>query len=124
MCPDLRFASRDGPEGSMLNAITGSLAAFSWLLLSLVTLAGVVARAPGNLKINIAMAAVFGLVAVFLAWRTHAVARLRRAHPADPAISWFLRTHLIADLAMTLLGLTFTSAAGLRIWCEAVPVFG
>ncbi|MGR3313986.1 hypothetical protein [Roseovarius indicus] len=108
----------------MLNSISGSLAAFSWFLLSLVTVAGVVAHGPENLKINTVMAGVFVSIAVFLAWRTRAVARLRRNHPADPATSSFLRTQLIADLAMTLLGLTLASAAGLRVWLEGMPVFG
>ncbi|WP_370049961.1 MULTISPECIES: hypothetical protein [Salipiger] len=111
----------------MLTSISGRLAASSWLLLSAITAMGFTRGGSDNVTVNVSMAAVFGLVGGFLLWRTRATAILHRAHPADPAVETVetvLRTQLIANLAMALLGLAFASAAALRVWREAVPVIG
>ena len=108
----------------MLTSISGRLAASSWLLLSAITAMGLTLGELGNVTVNVSMAVVFGLVGGFLLWRTRATATLHRAHPADPAVETVLRTQLIANMAMALLGLVFAAAAALRVWREAVPVFG
>ncbi|WP_335949739.1 hypothetical protein [Salipiger bermudensis] len=108
----------------MLTSISGRLAASSWLLLSAITAMGFTRGGSGNVTVNVSMAAVFGLVGGFLLWRTRATATLHRPHPADLVVETVLRTQLIANLAMALLGLAFASAAALRVWREAVPVIG
>lgn len=120
----LRFTGRGNKGQRMLTSISGLLAASSWLLLSAITAMGILLEETGNATVNVLMAAVFGLTGVFLLWRTRAAATLHRTHPADPVVKMVLRTHLIADFAMALLGLAFASAATLRIWHEASPVFG
>ena len=104
----------------MLTSISGLLAASSWILLFAIAVMGL---ALGE-TVNVSMAAVFALVGGFLLWRTRAAAKLLRSHPADPVVKTVLRTQLIANFAMALLGLAFSSAAALRVWREAVPVFG
>jgi uncharacterized protein YfiM (DUF2279 family) len=110
--------------GNMLNSAFGILAASSWLLLSATTAVGIAVGNAAYLKTNFAMTVLFGLVGGFLVWRTRVVARLRRAHPADPAASSFMKTQLMADLAMAVLGYTLAFAAVLRVWRENLPVFG
>lgn len=108
----------------MLTSLSGFIAATFWLLLSAITAMGLTLGETGNVMVNVSMAAVFGLVGGFLLWRTRAAAVLLRTHPADPVVRAVLMTQLIANFAMAFLGLAFASAAALRIWREAVPVFG
>jgi hypothetical protein len=108
----------------MLNSMFGILAAAVWLLLSVITALGLALGQTGNVMVNVSMATIFVLVGGFLLWRTRSVAMLHGTHPADPIVKTFLRTQLVADLVMALLGLALASAAGFRILREGMPVFG
>ena len=108
----------------MLKSILGILDAPSWLLLAVIIAVGIALGDAPSVKINVLMATTFGIVGTFLLWRARILAILHRAHPADPVVITLLRTQVIVDLAMSLLGLIFASAAALRIWREALPVFG
>lgn len=104
--------------------LLGYGAAGSWFALSGITVAGLATGSMSLLFVNLAMASVFALVALFLIWRTMTFVRLGLEMPESSTVAALRRIEVIANLSMFALGVLCSFAAAMRVIGEGLAVFG